>query len=1154
MSILNINTLQDNFDLSTIGGYNKEYILQALANLGQRLSVKGDSVATKSMYFTDIFESININNYSNPEDYIGRIKVDSSNILFQIVDKISFAIKTTESLVNSNDYIVVDSSIKLDTKINNVDYYLPNGFIKIDQFSFYTCFVGVKVINKTEIYTEFTCLEFNKLSNKIVSGLRICKNNIKNISSSTGTIINDGYILLYLKMKDSLDKYDLIVHDDFKLILDNEEKINYQNSQYDKFKSFCDKVLKSSNSHAKTFSPEYFYKSISSYEITDLFRNSSESKSKAFREYELSSNNTNQFYLNHEDTSIRYPQINTKLNYFIYDLNVFYDFIKNYYSSVVYLMDNNDLKRQIFKSIFKKIQLFSTNASEIYIPINFSINYYCNSNNPWEIFGGVNNLSVQYINEEINKNNIDDLYKENHILCSTNIASRISLFNFIIEYDNNSENIFSINVFKNYTMPYINGDNFWVINESETLVKAKGQDAGNPNMIIVYNKSKQPNDFTILSGANKDNILNKISWKLNKTYIEPLENINTIDISNMTPKDLLTVNCWVPDLLKVSYEDKDEIFNNLKYSIIISVSSVNMIEEINNSRMDEIYEKYGEYGVITSFWSMNEETEEFEPILRELNFGANYNVALDIDHLTNMNNLVKWHVKNAAMKTPDKYTHKWLVLDNSYVTLKNFTLDYKTYIYGNIENLTSINFNSTEYKNDLNLFVKYNTGIIGAEEDDITSINMTEPNKYLIFDNNQRTEVTNALHSYESGKSFRRYAEFDINSNVPVLNTSEILLQNTNVINRVNLIGVSSYNSTTEGFLYNSYIGTSFDDVNKYRLHIGSSYTNINIGTNTLMNKEDINKFKTQRELHLDFPNTYLNGYTYVQDNINILNDVFVNHEIYDVKNVNEVNTYTLTHKPISKLIITKDSKTDKLDSNGQVFNIEPIQLNNIKDRSKLNDKMATEEQINNFEKSKLYNQFKHMFTMNNGKYNYENWFDYKNPDNTKLWMPTLYYFDNNYLDVLNNTFLYLGESIFIPSLLFKLRLFDYINPTKNNVVLTTNNKVINVKFNVLSSGKENIPDVYPLFMMTSNKFITDFSSRLDENFKTNNNTLYTFTLKNDNVYIGNPLDITYYEKVVANTKILYINIQECHASNRIDNLFKIYPNEKQYFLLENML
>ena len=75
------------------------------------------------------------------------------------------------------------------------------------------------------------------------------------------------------------------------------------------------------------------------------------------------------------------------------------------------------------------------------------------------------------------------------------------------------------------------------------------------------------------------------------------------------------------------------------------------------------------------------------------------------------------------------------------------------------------------------------------------------------------------------------------------------------------------------------------------------------------MNKEDINKFKTQRELHLDFPNTYLNGYTYVQDNINILNDVFVNHEIYDVKNVNEFNTYTLTHKPISKLIITKDSK-----------------------------------------------------------------------------------------------------------------------------------------------------------------------------------------------------------------------------------------------------
>ena len=37
--------------ISSYPKYNKEYILQALANLGQRLSVKGDSVATKSMYF-----------------------------------------------------------------------------------------------------------------------------------------------------------------------------------------------------------------------------------------------------------------------------------------------------------------------------------------------------------------------------------------------------------------------------------------------------------------------------------------------------------------------------------------------------------------------------------------------------------------------------------------------------------------------------------------------------------------------------------------------------------------------------------------------------------------------------------------------------------------------------------------------------------------------------------------------------------------------------------------------------------------------------------------------------------------------------------------------------------------------------------------------
>ena len=56
MSISNINNIQDNYDLEQLAGFNKEYILQALANLGQRFSVKGDSVSSGEFAFRDIFE------------------------------------------------------------------------------------------------------------------------------------------------------------------------------------------------------------------------------------------------------------------------------------------------------------------------------------------------------------------------------------------------------------------------------------------------------------------------------------------------------------------------------------------------------------------------------------------------------------------------------------------------------------------------------------------------------------------------------------------------------------------------------------------------------------------------------------------------------------------------------------------------------------------------------------------------------------------------------------------------------------------------------------------------------------------------------------------------------------------------------------------
>ena len=55
MSIQNINTLQNPIDFSQLSTYSNEYLLQSLANLGQRLSIKGDSIKTRGFSFIQLF-------------------------------------------------------------------------------------------------------------------------------------------------------------------------------------------------------------------------------------------------------------------------------------------------------------------------------------------------------------------------------------------------------------------------------------------------------------------------------------------------------------------------------------------------------------------------------------------------------------------------------------------------------------------------------------------------------------------------------------------------------------------------------------------------------------------------------------------------------------------------------------------------------------------------------------------------------------------------------------------------------------------------------------------------------------------------------------------------------------------------------------------
>ena len=72
------------------------------------------------------------------------------------------------------------------------------------------------------------------------------------------------------------------------------------------------------------------------------------------------------------------------------------------------------------------------------------------------------------------------------------------------------------------------------------------------------------------------------------------------------------------------------------------------------------------------------------------------------------------------------------------------------------------------------------------------------------------------------------------------------LTRNETLLNRLNILSFDS-----KGTSYLSYIGTSFEDA-KNILKIGTSVSNINMGSDTLLYENDRNTFSTQSDLHIE--------------------------------------------------------------------------------------------------------------------------------------------------------------------------------------------------------------------------------------------------------------------------------------------------------------
>ena len=934
-----INLMQNPEDIifDKDGSYSKEFLIQALANLGQRIGIKGDGIAYKSFNFNDIL----LDSYSSDENvgYIEYIKDDNSNqikALFGVANKNNLEdSQTLFDSININNTLNFNAELSFSIPVCGIEKYSKSS-ICINNNNELTFMLAGKRLgynDNDENNTVLMYYKFNILTNKLISCYKIFQ---------------------YYKDQKGTDYYCLL----------NVDSVKNQNNEYvlsvdifnpsDKFKNFDNSLINYENEFIELFKfSNYTNSSLIPFSIIDANYESID-KLLEFDENNLEFNSAISLILNipegslytsksinlvfdtsknellsnenFEDAKEFYNKeyqfnLNEELFNINEDINKLYVNIFNYYNEKFYLENRATLIKRILIKIYEKSIDFKTLLGKrLYIPLDYEFHYICNSNDELDIYYS-NNIYITYTSlSNVNLSEFWDL--NNNLVFDYNDLNKLKVYNFEVNYNTYIDNLInSITIKDIYTMPYINAANNWCINDSDTKIKAVGKDAGNPNIIIIYNKDT--------NNQNSYNILNVISNKekiLTAEYTQQWFNVHPALFENVYDID---IECcaYIPKVDSLNYE-------YFKDSIILSISDLNCL------RYEEYKDKYkGSY--ILTLWHITDEDElKFECINQldsndkyALALGSTINILNELSDssIANLNSqdliLLKSIISNVAHERLDVSMNNWLIIKNK-----------QSEEYVN---------NTNDYNNDLNMIVQYDDNvsiksnhIIHSHSNsryisDINNVSITNSlyPKYIryeetieivpeqisyIIDNLQRvvssresTILVNGnkienieslieklkrtrsietvdtdnniktIKSYSYQKSNSNYYEYIFNNNVPTLDYKEIFNRNFNLLNRLNIVSLDN-----NGKLYNAYIGTSYDEIDKSTLHIGTSSLNINLGSDTLMNEKDKDQFNTHNALSIDFDSIKLNAgknislskepnYTYNISNINFIISVF---------------------------------------------------------------------------------------------------------------------------------------------------------------------------------------------------------------------------------------------------------------------------------------
>lgn len=911
----------------------EKYVIEALANLGQRYGTKGDGVEMMTLKFRDLFEN-SLTGYDT-KDYCGVIKImedDKNKVKFYVTRKsvLDYDETLPSFSLKINDMTSKILVSKLPTRIDEIDIEsIENAYIYADNVSFT---FGVTECEAMNVQRCFVCEKYNRFSNVLESGLMVEKLKTNHIVEETdeNNITNTyeyDHVIFFINITGD-GNYKL-----YRYYM-NEESFKSDNASPSIFDLINKEI--SGEENETSFTPESI--------LTQLYTSSTkELNASTGTEDE---HDVNMFRIEQENYSVSYSDgsyhitaahqqtedtetikfVEKEVQHFAYDKAYVYGFLKEHHSNYVYKNEGGEEtgvngQTILFRHILKDFYVFSIDEDNkpIYVDLDYEFVFAANSNDYPQIYYAAKDICLR----DVLKMHKDALgapkftvnsYVDVSGLVRINNIERATFYNYSVNYDNEVKtNIYNITVNKHFVLPYINKFGYWVINDVDTEIYAKGKDAGNPNFVIVETNINKDKPLVVTN--TKRNYLESLSWVSKNASIRiPNKIVNTghsqelysaVSTNNIagdygeflhqsnndTGKLNLTIDCTfqVPTLNNTNKKKLEENIEQLQYCLIVNVSKPENVIGYGDDDYPKFTELvndiYGEDGRIITFWVLDQLNEEtcgwgFKPLNTE------YNYAYDIQYLTNLMNTINWVLKNYRFVDPDNFTFTRLVFDQCNVQLKN-NENEKIDVYPVITYENFKTNDSSGATNNFNLKIKFNDIIDGelynsdieADQNNplsaYSSINYTAQSSMRYLDNlmtgtNYRNSVQDSIYSYHYSTSdigddnifFNERIPNSINHSVPYLDLSEVIVKDLNTANRVNVISFGAEQA------YYGYIGSRPDEEDKSIIVIGTSTVDLNLGNETLVYDISYERFAKHQQLNVEFDNTRITAYTYVGNDL----------------------------------------------------------------------------------------------------------------------------------------------------------------------------------------------------------------------------------------------------------------------------------------------